>query len=78
MYPTLRLYEDVLANGAEASWPALPRMIFVVHGAVTIADRTLRDDDTLRQRKRRHAQGRQRRRDAVALGACAGRRCRRG
>ncbi len=33
MYPTLRLYEDVLANGAEASWPALPRMIFVVHGA---------------------------------------------
>ena len=46
MYPTLRLYEDVLANGAEASWPALPRMIFVVHGAVTIADRTLRDEDT--------------------------------
>ena len=46
MYPTLRLYEDVLANGAEASWPALPRMIFVVHGAVTIADRTLHDEDT--------------------------------
>jgi hypothetical protein len=46
MYPTLRLYEDVLANGAEASWPALPRMIFVVHGAVTIADRMLGDEDT--------------------------------
>jgi hypothetical protein len=46
MYPTLRLYEDVLANDAEASWPALPRMIFVVHGAVTIADRTLGDEDT--------------------------------
>src|SRR3984885_6171365 len=45
MYPTLRLYEDVLANGAEASWPGLPRMIFVVHGAVTIADRTLHDED---------------------------------
>ncbi|MGC2135303.1 MAG: hypothetical protein WA661_18820 [Xanthobacteraceae bacterium] len=46
MYPTLLLYEDVLANGAEASWPALPRMIFVVHGVVTIADRTLHDEDT--------------------------------
>ncbi len=46
MYPTLRLYEDVLANDAEASWPALPRMIFVVHGTVAIADRTLRDEDT--------------------------------
>jgi hypothetical protein len=47
MYPTLRVYEDVLANDAEASWPALPRMIFVVHGAVAIADRTLRDEDAL-------------------------------
>ena len=46
MYPMLRLYEDVLANGAEASWPALPRMIFVVHGTLTIADRVLRDEDT--------------------------------
>ena len=45
MAPMLRLYEDVLANGAEARWPAAPRMIFVVHGAVTIADRTLRDDE---------------------------------
>lgn len=46
MYPTLQLYEDVLANDAEASWPALPRMIFVVHGTVAIGDRTLRDEDT--------------------------------
>jgi hypothetical protein len=46
MYPTLQLYEDVLADGAEVSWPALPRMIFVVHGTITIADRTLRDEDT--------------------------------
>jgi hypothetical protein len=46
MYPTLRLYEDVLTNDAEASWPALPRMMFVVHGAVAIADRTLRDEET--------------------------------
>ena len=46
MYPILRLYEDVLANDAEASWPAMPRMIFVVHGEAVIADRTLRDEDT--------------------------------
>jgi hypothetical protein len=46
MPPTLRLYEDVLANGAEASLPALPRMIFVVHGSGTIGDRTLGDGDT--------------------------------
>ncbi|MGA2893118.1 MAG: hypothetical protein ABSE22_09625 [Xanthobacteraceae bacterium] len=46
MLPTLRLYEDVLSNGAEASLPALPRMLFLVHGEATIADRTLRDGDT--------------------------------
>ena len=46
MVPTLRLYEDVLANGAEAMWPAAPRMIFVVHGAISIADLTLRDEET--------------------------------
>jgi hypothetical protein len=46
MRPILRLYEDVLANGAELSLPALPRMIFVVHGAVAIADRTLHDGET--------------------------------
>ena len=46
MPPTLRLYEDVLSNGAEASLPALPRMIFVAHGSGTIADRLLGDGDT--------------------------------
>jgi hypothetical protein len=46
MLPTLRLYEDVLSNGAEAALPALPRMLFLVHGEGTIADRTLRDGDT--------------------------------
>lgn len=45
MTPTLRLYEDVLTNDAVASWPAAPRMIFVVHGAVALADRTLRDEE---------------------------------
>ena len=42
----LRLFEDVLSNGAELSLPPLPRMIFVVHGSVTAADRALRDGET--------------------------------
>ncbi len=41
--PMLRLYEDVLANDAEVSLPARPRMIFVVHGAIAMADLALRD-----------------------------------
>ena len=46
MYPMLRLFEDVLSNnGAEVALPALPRMIFMVHGSIAIADRTLRDDE---------------------------------
>jgi hypothetical protein len=36
MHPILRLYEDIWPNGAEETLPALPRMIFVVHGSVTI------------------------------------------
>jgi hypothetical protein len=46
MNPMLRLYEDVLANGAEIVLPGLPRMIFVVHGSIAAGDRTLRDDET--------------------------------
>jgi hypothetical protein len=45
MHPVLRLYEDVLSNNGAASLPALPRMIFVSHGALVLADRTLRDDE---------------------------------
>jgi hypothetical protein len=45
MQPVLRLCEDVLANGGAIELAALPRMIFVVHGAVTLADRVLRDED---------------------------------
>lgn len=46
MPPMLHLTEDVLANdAAPLSLPALPRLVFVVHGAVTIADRALRDDE---------------------------------
>jgi hypothetical protein len=47
MRPELRLYEDVLSSeSAEVSLPASPRMIFVVHGVVTIADRSLRDGES--------------------------------
>lgn len=45
MAPTLRLYEDVLSNDAAATLPARPRMIFVVHGSVTVTDRELRDGE---------------------------------
>ena len=45
MNPVLRLCEDVLSNHAAIELPALPRMIFVVHGSIAIADRTLRDDE---------------------------------
>jgi hypothetical protein len=44
MAPTLRLYEDVLSNDAALSLPPLPRMVFVVHGALTVANRDLGDD----------------------------------
>ena len=47
MPATLRLHEDVLSNDGEASLPALPRMIFVVHGSVAAGGRTLDAGDTL-------------------------------
>jgi hypothetical protein len=45
MQPALRLYEDVLSNGSEAALAARPRMIFVVHGSITVAGRTLQDGE---------------------------------
>jgi hypothetical protein len=45
MAPVLRLYEDIFSNDAALALPALPRMIFVVHGALTIADRDLGDGE---------------------------------
>ena len=47
MAPILRLTEDVLANDAETSLPARPRMIYVVHGAITTGDQSLRDDEAV-------------------------------
>jgi hypothetical protein len=46
MRPVLRLCEDVLSNDAAVELPALPRMIFVVHGSVAVGDRILRDEET--------------------------------
>src|SRR3954468_5943278 len=46
MPPVLVLYEDVFPNDATLALPALPRMIFVVHGGITSADRVLSDGDS--------------------------------
>ena len=46
MNPSLRLYEDTISGSArEFALAPLPRMIFVVHGAVTIDGQTLSDGD---------------------------------
>ena len=45
--PMLRLCEDVLSNHGAMELPALPRMIFVVHGSVSIGERTLRDEEAV-------------------------------
>jgi hypothetical protein len=45
MAPILRLYEDVLPDDGALALPALPRMIFVVHGSVLVAGRTLADGE---------------------------------
>ena len=47
MTPILRLYEDTLSGDGtfDAALPAMPRMIFVVHGAVTVAKRMLGDGE---------------------------------
>jgi hypothetical protein len=46
MYPTLRLYEDVLSNEASGvRLPALARMILVVHGTLTVDGKTLADGE---------------------------------
>jgi hypothetical protein len=45
--PILRLYEDILPNDTKLTLhlPALPRMIFVVHGAVAVAGKTINDGE---------------------------------
>jgi len=45
MNPVLRLCEDVFADHGAMELPALPRMLFVVHGSITIGARSLRDEE---------------------------------
>jgi hypothetical protein len=47
MQPVLRLYEDILPNddAISVTLPALPRMIFIVHGSVTIAGQSYADGE---------------------------------
>jgi hypothetical protein len=45
MAPVLRLFEDSLSGGASQALPPLPRMIFVVHGAVTIDGKSFGDGE---------------------------------
>ena len=47
MHPLLRLYEDVLPGGSvEIGLPPAPRMIFVVHGAMTVEGKAISDGET--------------------------------
>jgi hypothetical protein len=45
MHPVLRLYEDILSSEAALALPARPRMIFVVHGSLTIGGQSLGDGE---------------------------------
>jgi hypothetical protein len=45
MPPVLALYEDVFSNAATLALPPVPRLIFLVHGGVTVADRALSDGE---------------------------------
>ena len=46
MHPVLTLHEDICGGAAdEIALPAAPRMIFVVHGALAIGERTLTDGE---------------------------------
>ena len=45
MPPVLRLCEDVLPDDAALSLPALPRLVFMVHGSAAAGDRVLRDGE---------------------------------
>jgi hypothetical protein len=44
-WPVLRLYEDILRNGSVLALPAAPRLIFVVHGAIGVGARDLKDEE---------------------------------
>ncbi|MGH6769886.1 MAG: hypothetical protein ACRECO_12800 [Xanthobacteraceae bacterium] len=45
MAAVLQLFEDVFSGAREVALPARPRMIFVVHGAVTLDGKSLADNE---------------------------------
>ncbi|MGE3986900.1 hypothetical protein [Pseudorhodoplanes sp.] len=45
MNPILRLVEDILSDGATMTLGAEPRMIFVVHGAITVSGKPVIEQD---------------------------------
>lgn len=45
MSAVLRFHEDILSNDVAVTLPALPRVIFVVHGAIVVGDKLLRNDE---------------------------------
>jgi len=45
MHPVLSLYEDTISNDGAFALPPQARMVFVVHGAITIADCTFNDGE---------------------------------
>src|SRR4029077_3740304 len=47
MHPELRLIEDFLTDRGAVSLPALPRMVYVVRGAITIGQRVLGPGEAL-------------------------------
>ncbi len=47
MHPELRLIEDFLTDRGALSLPALPRMLYVVRGTITIGQRVLGQGEAL-------------------------------
>ena len=44
--PTLTLFEDFLIDGTVVALPAAPRMVLVVHGALTVGERNFAEGET--------------------------------
>jgi hypothetical protein len=47
MHPELRLFEDFFTDRGALALPALPRMLYVVRGSITIGERVLGPGETL-------------------------------
>ena len=69
MHPELRLIEDFMTDRGMLSLPALPRMFYVVRGAITVGRRTRPAGEVLYSDETVTAHAEELGRDAVALGA---------